>query len=116
MSCPGKKVLHAYLTPEEYDQVQTMANQVGLSVSIFVKRVCLGQRVNSRFDQQAVLMLLKANADLGRLGGLFKKAISERYSRELASEFRHTLRKIEVSQEKVVACCRDVVDKKRNLV
>ena len=81
----GKKVLHAYLTPEEYDQVKAMA------------------------DQEAVRALLKANADLGRLGGLFKMAITEGRIRDMQhAEFRQTLRRIEKSQAQVAANCRAV--------
>ena len=35
------KVLNAYLTPDEYDQVKVHAEQAGLSISTYVKRVCL---------------------------------------------------------------------------
>lgn len=110
MPSPDKKVLHAYLTPEEYGQIKKMADQAGLSISTFVKRVCLGQTVKTRADQEAMLALLKANADLGRLGGLFKMALSEGKARELAFELRQTLRHIEKSQAQVVACCRAVAE------
>ena len=110
MPSPDKKVLHAYLTPEEYEQVKAMAGQAGLSVSTFVKRVCLGQELRSNADQEAVRALLKANADLGRLGGLFKMAITEGKAGKMAFEFRQTLRQIEKSQALVVAHCRAVAD------
>lgn len=109
MPSPGKKVLHAYLTPDEYDQVKAMADQVGLSISTFVRRVCLGQDVRPVADQEAIRALLKANADLGRLGGLFKMAITEGRIRDMQhTEFRQTLRRIEKSQAQVAANCRAV--------
>lgn len=111
MPCPGKKVLHAYLTPEEYEQMKSLSEQAGLSLSTFVRRVCLGQDVKSRADQEAVRALLKANADLGRLGGLFKMTITEGHIREMQyAEFRQTLRRLEKSQAQVVACCRAVAE------
>lgn len=110
MPCPGKKVLHAYLTPEEYGQVKAQAERAGVSVSTFVKRVCLGQEVRSRADQQAVLALTRANGDLGRLGGLFKMALSEGKAGSMAFEFRQTLRKIEQAQAQVVTFCRTLTD------
>ena len=110
MPSPDKKVLHAYLTPEEYDQVKAMADQAGLSISTFVKRVCLGQEVRSKADQEAVRALLQANADLGRLGGLFKMAFSEGKAGVEAFDFRQTLRQIEKGQAQVVAHCRVVAD------
>lgn len=111
MPCPGKKVLHAYLTPEEYEQMKSLADQAGISLSTYVKRVGLGQRVRSLADQEAVRALMKANGDLGRLGGLFKMAITEGRIREMQyAEFRQTLRRLEKGQAQVVACCRAVVE------
>ncbi len=106
----NKKVLHAYLTPEEYGQIKAMADQAGLSISTFVKRVCVGQGVHSLADQDAVRALLKANADLGRLGGLFKMALTEGKAGSMAFELRQTLRQIEKNQAQVAACCRNVAD------
>ena len=112
MPCPGKKVLHAYLTPGEYEQVKAQADQAGISVSAFAKRVCLGHELRSTADQQAVLALVKANGDLGRLGGLFKMALAEGKAGKqgMAFEFRQTLRRIEWAQERVASCCREVAD------
>jgi len=73
MPSPNRKAVKTYLTPDEYGQVAAMADQAGLSISTFVKRVCLGQELRTKTDQQAVLALIKTNADPWRLGGLFKK-------------------------------------------
>ena len=58
------------------------------------------------------MALVKANADLGRLGGLFKMALSEGQAGKMgmAFEFRQTLRRIEWAQERVASCCREVAD------
>ena len=109
MPSPNKKVLHAYLTPEEYERIAAMAQQAGVSISTFVKRICLGQGLRSKADQQAVMALLKAQADLGRLGGLFKMGLSDGSAGRMAAGFRSVLRQIEKSQAQVVADCRDVV-------
>ena len=108
-----RKAVKTYLTPDEYGQVAAMANQAGLSVSTFVKRVCLGQEVRTKTDQQAMLALLKANADLGRLGGLFKMSLSEGKSGSLTFEFRGLLRQIEKSQAQIEKDCRDLVSSLR---
>jgi hypothetical protein len=105
----NRKAVKTYLTPEEYGQIKVMAKQTGLSVSTFMKRVCLGQEIRSKADQQAVLAVLKANADLGRLGGLFKKAIFDGGAKMMVFELRQTLRQIETSQAEVAAACRAVV-------
>jgi hypothetical protein len=47
-----------------------------LSVSAFIRRVCAGYPVPSRVDQAAIRDLLRINADIARLGGLLKMAIS----------------------------------------
>jgi hypothetical protein len=106
MPCPNRKTAKTYLTPEEYEQVAGMAKQAGISLSTFIKRVCLGQELRSRTDQEAVMALVKANADLGRLGGLFKMGLSDGSAGKMAAEFRHTLRQIEKSQAQVAKDCR----------
>lgn len=70
-------MLKSYLTPEELDQVIEVSARAQLSLSEFVRRVCLGIRIESREDQQARLELLRVHADLGRLGGLLKQALAE---------------------------------------
>jgi hypothetical protein len=75
---PSKKQrIAVYLGPEEYDNIQASATKAGLSLSTFCKRVCTGTTVPGLEHQQAVKDILKANADLGRLGGLLKLALSE---------------------------------------
>lgn len=112
MPCPTRKTVKTYLTPEEYDRVTAMAVQAGLSVSTFMKRVCLGQEVRSKEDQQVVISLHKANADLGRLGGLFKLALSSGQSGALTFECRGLLRQIEKSQAEVMEICRSMAEKR----
>jgi hypothetical protein len=77
MSCPTKIALRAYLTPEEHQVVKVKADQARLSVSAYIKAVCLGHELKSTVDQEAILDLLKLRADLGRLGGLLKLGLSE---------------------------------------
>lgn len=75
---PSKKaVIKTYLTADEQAQMFASASKAGLSLSTFVKRVCLGHSVESVVDAEAVLAMLKVNADLGRLGGLFKAYLAE---------------------------------------
>ena len=75
---PSKKQrITVYLGPKEYTRIQESANRAGLSLSTFCKRVCVGIPVPGLEHRQAVKDILKANADLGRLGGLLKLALSE---------------------------------------
>jgi uncharacterized protein (UPF0128 family) len=75
---PSKKLrITVYLAPEEYNQIAESSKKAGISLSTFAKRVCLGMNVPSMEHKQAVRDILKASADLGRLGGLLKLALSE---------------------------------------
>jgi hypothetical protein len=94
-----KKRIATYLSDEEYEQMVASAQKAGLSLSKFVKCVCTGQTIHSTADQQAVVELFKARADLGRLGGLFKMALSNGLGN--TEELRPILREIEQSQKQV---------------
>ena len=72
-----KKRIAVYLGLEEYSRIQESAQKAKLSLSTFCKRVCTGIPVPGLEHQQAVKDILKANADLARLGGLLKLALSE---------------------------------------
>ncbi len=107
---PSKKiVLKCYLTPDEYAQVIRSSSGAGLSLSCFAKRLCLGQPVQSLELHQFRRELLRINADLGRLGGLFKLCLSRKdeLSRELHREVRRLLWEIEARQREL----KDVVGK-----
>ncbi len=78
MPSPGKVVIKSYVTPDEYKRVANLATQTHLSISEFIRRVCLGYQPKCQIDQEAVLALIKISADLGRLGGLLKWALAEK--------------------------------------
>jgi len=93
---PSKKQrITVYLGPEEYSRIQESANRAGLSLSTFCKRVCTGIPVPSMEHQQAVKDILKANADLGRLGGLFKLALPPTPEGQDRNTLQRLLREIE---------------------
>lgn len=70
---PSKKsVAKAYLSDDEYMEIITKAKQTGLSVSEFMKRICMGYTVKSVVDQQAIREVARVGGNLGRLGGLLK--------------------------------------------
>lgn len=100
MSCPDKIALRAYLTPNEYEIIKKRAAQASRSVSAYVRAVCLGREVKSTVDHDAVIALLKINADLGRLGGLLKLSISQKSAdviavRELLEGLNSTRRRLD---------------------
>lgn len=103
---PTKKLtLWCYVNTEEHALISASAERSGLSRSTYIKRVCLGQPTPSLEKQHARRDLLKINADLGRLGGLFKLCLSEKDtpSQVLHSEVRRVLREIEARQRELKA-------------
>ena len=76
MPCSDKKPVRSYLTAEEHDQLARMAERAGLSISQFIRRVCLGYQVQSFEHEEFRLELLKTRSDLGRIGGLLKSALT----------------------------------------
>jgi len=100
MPCPDKKPVRAYLTVEEYAAVQKMAHNAGLSVSRFLRDVSLGVQVRSFEYEDFKLELLKTRAELGRLGGLLKLALTRPEAHELAVlDLRDLLAQIGQSQK-----------------
>ena len=93
---PSKKQrITVYLGPEEYSRIQASAQRSGLSLSAFCKRVCIGTPVPSMEHRQAIKDILKAGADLGRLGGLFKLALSSTPEGQDRNTLQRLLREIE---------------------
>jgi len=95
-----KPYLTAYVSPEEYAQVSAQAERASLSISAFVKAVCLGHEIKSTVDRDAILALARINGDLGRLGGLLKMALSERavnkvVGNNLLEDINRTRRRLE---------------------
>ncbi|MCX8657348.1 hypothetical protein J3U08_11155 [Gilliamella sp. B2894] len=66
--CPIK----VWVTKEEKMTINNNAKLHGLSNSAFLRNLGLNITVNGIVDQQAILEIVKVNADLGRLGGLLK--------------------------------------------
>lgn len=96
---PSKKLrLTVRLTLEEHAQISEYAKRAGISLSTFAKRVCLGSPVPSLEHRQAVLDIIKASADLGRLGGLLKLALSEKPEGGDKFTLQRLLREIEAGQ------------------
>ena len=103
---PSKKQrVTAYLTEQEYGEIQTQAKRAGLSLSRFVARVSSGYQVPSLEHQQARRELLKINADLGRLGGLLKQALFQGADKPTVYRL---LRQIDQTQAELKAAVRRI--------
>ena len=68
--------LKVVVSGRERADIETRAAATGLSVSAYLRNLGLGFQPHSTLDQEAMLALLKVNADQGRLGGLFKLWLS----------------------------------------
>lgn len=68
--------IKVYCLESERQAIEENARQSGLSVSRFLRVVGIGTPVRSIADQKAVKALARANADLGRLGGLLKALLT----------------------------------------
>ncbi len=58
--------------PEEALEIQKNAAACGLKVATYLRTLCLNHEPKGIADADAIIELAKVNADLGRLGGLFK--------------------------------------------
>lgn len=67
-----QKMIGVKVNPAEYELIHAKAEQFGLLAPEFLRSVSMNYPIRSTVDQQATARLLRANADLGRLGGLLK--------------------------------------------
>lgn len=67
-----KKMIGVKVNPVEYEVIKNNAEKFGLYAPEFLRSAAMNYPIRSTVDQQAAAGLLKANADLGRLGGLLK--------------------------------------------
>ena len=64
--------LRVPVLPDEENLIKSNAAQAGLSIAEYLRRVGQGHTIQSAIDKDYILQLSKINADMGRLGGLFK--------------------------------------------
>lgn len=103
MPCPDKKPVRSYLTADEHARLSQMAQRAGLSISQFMRDVCLGYQVRSFEHEKFKLELLKTRSDLGRLGGLLKMALAkpDRFNAEDQAGLRGLLGQITQRQNEI---------------
>jgi len=65
------------VTPEEKTEVSALAEQARLSVSELVRRLVLGKQLPDVHRHEAVIEMVKINADLARLGNLLRMALMD---------------------------------------
>ena len=66
------KRLRVPVLPEEEIMIKAKAIEAGLTIAEYLRNLGMGYTVPSVIDNRQVDVLLRINADLGRLGGLIK--------------------------------------------
>lgn len=77
MAVKYRRLVKFYPTPDERDELAALARQTNVSMSELVRRLVTGRPLPASDRHHAVRDLLKINADLARLGNLFKLALDE---------------------------------------
>ncbi|MFJ3459421.1 plasmid mobilization protein [Scandinavium goeteborgense] len=78
-------VLQIRLTDEDKERIETLASHSSFgSVSEYVRGRALNHKIESRFDADFMLELIKVNADIARLGNLLRLSLKDnnKYSAE----------------------------------
>ncbi|MAC13307.1 MAG: conjugal transfer protein TraJ [Alcanivorax sp.] len=68
----GTTPIKVWVLPDEKGDIVNKAKSAGLSASAYLRNVGMGAPVTGIADKEAVMELVKINADLGRIGGLLK--------------------------------------------
>lgn len=100
-----------YLDNDEKARVDQLADQLHLSTSELLRRLVLGQRLPQASDfaaWQGIRDLLKVNADLARLGNLFKLALDEAPAEELMGRLDSLATEITQTQKDLKDCVRQI--------
>lgn len=101
MPCPNKKSLRAYATEEEYAAIAAQAARANLTISRFLTVMALNGQVTGAEYLNVKVELAKLRADLGRLGGLLKLALSQRRGPIINKELRQGLAQVQAQQLKI---------------
>jgi hypothetical protein len=90
------------VTSNERAVIEEKARAANMTISHYLRVAGMGGRVKSTSDQEAVLALMRVNADLGRLGGLLKLWLSSPPNVTFSSkDIRNTLKEIEALQQEM---------------
>lgn len=94
--------LRVVVSETERERIVAGAKAAGLSVSAFLRTLGMGHTIHSAYDQEAVVALLRATGDQGRLGGLLKMWLTERPGEGAAvQDVRALLDQIEAATHEV---------------
>ncbi|TCS59952.1 plasmid mobilization protein [Varunaivibrio sulfuroxidans] len=77
MPAKNRVPVTVWLRPEEKSEVVALARQARLSISDLVRRLATGRALPDVHRHEAVIALVKVNADQARLGNLLRMALSD---------------------------------------
>tara|TARA_R110001583_G_scaffold131546_2_gene283318 strand:- start:15894 stop:16253 length:360 start_codon:yes stop_codon:yes gene_type:complete len=106
-----RNLVKTYLDPAELTRLDTLTGQLRLSRSELIRRLIVGTRLPNARDfaaSEAILNLLKVNADQARLGNLFKLTLDEPLSADLLTRFDQLIIEIEGTQNALKQCVREI--------
>jgi len=120
MAAPKKEVkrikhIDTRLTLKEFEKIKSKSKYLGISSSEYLRNLALNYPIKSVVDQVALDELIKAKADLGRVGGLFKKWLSndENVKAKLGSksykEVVQIVEQLEQKEEVLLVCAKKLV-------
>lgn len=95
---------------EEKRKLQEQAKRCGQSVAGLLRSLALHYPLISRVDQYALDTLVKASADLGRLGGLFKLYLSKN------EDFKESARLGDRSYEDVEKLVEEIANSQKEML
>jgi len=75
---PRGSSIEVWLTPEERAEIASRAVDTYHSQSSFLRAAVFGGHLHSRYDLEAIKVLVKVGGDVGRVAGLLKLWLSER--------------------------------------
>ncbi|WP_420560558.1 plasmid mobilization protein [Tepidicaulis sp.] len=103
--------LSVTLTPEEREHIDELAGKLHLNRSEVVRRVVLAKRLPDATDfvaWQGIRDLMKVNADLARLGNLFKLALDEEPPESLIERLEVLAAEIAETQQHLKAAALEI--------
>ena len=71
------RLISVWVTPDEKAEVVALARRARVTVSELGRRLVLGRALPDPSRQEAVLALLRVNADQARLGNLLRLALAD---------------------------------------
>lgn len=110
-----KQMILVRVDEEEKRKLQEQAKKCGQSVAGLLRSLALHYPLISRVDQYALDILVKASADLGRVGGLFKLWLTQN-SEAKPSLGNRTYESIEALVEEIEKNQREMLEISRKLL